>query len=92
MKIFLEVDVDDKYLSILEDGWRKNGMKTINEEKIKSVIGNKICGIINNLIVDETMDHNEFIPEIGEQRWIDIIGDISVSTLQNIRDAKLSNL
>ncbi len=83
MKILLEIEVDDSKFSY------KKGMNDV--QKIE-LVGRKACAVINELIMNKSMDHNEYIPDVGDKRFIDLIGDVSVCSLQTIRDIKISNI
>ena len=83
MKILLEIEVDTTGFSY------KKGM---TEDSKVELVGKRACAIINDLIMNKSMDHSEYIPDVGTKRFIDLMGDVSVCSLQTIRDIKIAKI
>lgn len=75
MKLLIEVEIELEHKI-------KN---SVSAERKLTIIGNNICTTISDLVLNASLDHNEFIPQIGKQRWVDTIGNIKPINLTDLR-------
>ena len=66
MKLIVEIDIEGNI----------NFKKDTPKEKIITNLDSIICGKLNDLVLNETLDNSEYIPVYKGKRWIDYIGNI----------------
>lgn len=65
MKLIVEIDINGEIFK--PDAGKDSKIRVLN---------NVICSKLNDLVLEATLDHREYIPDHKGKRWIDYIGDI----------------
>lgn len=77
MKLIVEIEFDNSVVKL----------KPIDSEeqkkKVIKFLDRKICSKINDILLDESLNHNDYIAEIGDKRWIDVIEGLTAIDIVN---------